>query len=304
MKAILRVIACLTIVAAVAACDRAPDGIIKESKMAPLMADIYEAEAYIDMYPNQFMTDSSRMAMKQSVMAKHGVTIKDYEKSLDWYAHHLDIYTKVCENASQITEKRYNDLADLEEAQPGSSGGGRGSRKMYGDKGDTVNVWALQRSWTLTGGLGYGTIPFEYRPGAARKKGDRYCLSFKVFTGGNKVTMLIAADYTDGSTSFISRASCVEGWGDYTLQTDSLRVVNRIYGYIGYDIKPSSIAYVDSVQLTKTRLNAANYSIFNLQRMLLPSRNATTPTPRTAPAGPRRANTGVPPREHVPITRR
>ena len=54
----------LALAAGFTACDKAPSGIIKESKMEDLLVDIYKAQAYIDNHPDEFDSDSSRQAMK------------------------------------------------------------------------------------------------------------------------------------------------------------------------------------------------------------------------------------------------
>ena len=55
-------------------CDKAPDGIIKESDLADFLYDLYRLEAVIDMNPEAFPTDSVKRVAKQSLLQKHGIT--------------------------------------------------------------------------------------------------------------------------------------------------------------------------------------------------------------------------------------
>lgn len=283
LASILAVMAVTAVV--LSACDKAPKGIIKESRMAPLVADIALAEAYIDANPNSFMDDSSRMAMKQSVMMNHGTTIAEYEKSLDWYAHHLDVYNDVMEDAIAIIDKKTEEqnkilgdnmaqTFDQQNAKPGQGG----SRRFFPAKGDTANIWTLTRTWMLTSSMHRGFIPFEINNPPENRQGDRYNLNFKLIGSGNHFNVFLAVDYNDGTTSYMHRGAAVEGWGDYLLQSDSKRIVRRVYGYIGYNIQGSSIAFIDSIQLVRTRYDASNYSLFNMQRAVgfTPGESVTT----------------------------
>lgn len=291
---------------ALTACDKAPDGVIKESKMAPLMADLTVAEAYIDSHPSQFATDSARMMIKQSVMMRHGVTLEQYEHSLDWYGHNLEIYTKVTEEAVKIVDERLKkqegDLGhDLERRLADNKASHAGSRPIYPANGDTANIWRQPPTWALTGGMRSGAITFDLPPSGDSQKGDRYCLNFKLNAAGNKFNVLLAVDYNDGTTSFMHRGSCMEGWADYILQTDSARTIRRVYGYIGYNIKPSSIAFVDSIQLIRTRLNRNTYSTYTVQRFLGKQPEAGKPATVNSPATvPATAPTTAPKRTPLP----
>ena len=63
---------------ALVGCDKAPDGVIKESKMVDLIVDLDKADAYVTLNPDKFQDDSSKLELKESVMAKHGVTLEEY----------------------------------------------------------------------------------------------------------------------------------------------------------------------------------------------------------------------------------
>ena len=76
-------------------CDKAPDGIIKESDLADFLYDLYRLEAIIDMNPEAFPSDSVKRVAKQSLFQKHGITQAEYDSSLVWYATNFEAYNTV-----------------------------------------------------------------------------------------------------------------------------------------------------------------------------------------------------------------
>ena len=79
--------------------------------------------------------------------------------------------------------------------------------------------------------------------------------------------MSLNVDYTDGSTSQISRPTHSDGWVTIDVQSDTARQARRVYGYVSYDIKPGHTAYVDSLMLMRTRLSKSNYGFIHAQRL-------------------------------------
>ena len=85
------------------------------------------------------------------------------------------------------------------------------------------------------------------------------------------------------------------GWLSLDLQSDSSRKVNRIYGYLRYDVSRNTVAFLDSIQVLRTHLNASNYGIITTQKFLSRDNNAPSPgksrplarRPRQGMGGPR-----------------
>ncbi len=271
----LFIISLLGLLSALIACDRAPNGIIKESKMEKVLIDMAKADAYIGMNPDKFPNDSTRMVLKQSVLAAHGYTIHDFDTSLVWYAHNLDIYDKVLQNATKElrdevnkkggTPSRYMGGADLPQMQRPAA-----QHKQYANNGDTANVWKEQKTWVLAGGNTHGHIPFDLRPDQESRSGDRYQLQLKTFNAANRITVLLAVDYSDGTTSFVANTMSTDGWKSYDLQADTARIVKRVYGSIGYQITPGTIAFLDSIQLLRTHFDPQRFTSFRTQKILKP----------------------------------
>lgn len=118
----IRIIAALAAVVSLIACDKAPRGVMSTNEMADLIADLEIADAYLSSHPGDFPTDSAKQALKQSVFDKHGITRRDYDSSLVWYAHNIENYTKAYDKAMGILKNRLEKLDGGETAQPGLEG--------------------------------------------------------------------------------------------------------------------------------------------------------------------------------------
>lgn len=244
------------------ACDKAPRGIIKESDMVDLLVDLYKADAYVESYPMQFPDDSTRMLLKQSVYSKHGITQADYDTSLVWYAHNMDAYTDVYRRVIDRLDAD-RDKIDMN-AAPSRTAVQRADERLASTRrraanGDSTDLWTQQRTWLITQGLHTGFIPFDVDLDDDCRLGDRYELRFKVAGWQRALMAVVAADYSDGGTAFVRRNAMQPGWNGITLQTDSLRSVKRLYGYVKFQIPPHQMASLDSVQLLRTHLDASQY---------------------------------------------
>lgn len=267
-------------------CGKTPGGVLSQNEMADLIADLQLADAYIETHSNDFESDSSKMVIKQSVFKKHGITQKDYDSSLVWYAHNMEDYIKAYDKAAKKLQQRYDKLdkgkggndqmqnmaeAGVPQGMPTHNANpaphGIKKRKLGTDiKADSTDLWQGKRSYLLAQGDKRGFIPFDIRPDADKKPGDRYQLAYKLNRGGNEFKVSLNVDYIDGGTTQITRGTNSDGWVTIDIQSDTARQVRRIYGYVSYDIKRGHTAYVDSLSLMRTHLNLGNYGFIHAQR--------------------------------------
>ena len=248
------------------ACNKAPDGVISENKMAHLLADLNKAEYYVETHSSEFPNDSTRMALKQSIFVKHGVDQEMYDHSLEWYGCNMDVYTDVCDRAMRQLEDEKKSLHKRAEHEPLHPTRELDSRRgTYASRGDTADVWSGRRSWVLTAGMHQGTLRWDQHPDDEHQPGDKYMLRVRIKSNGSSMTATLAADYNDGSTSTITRPLSTSDWNVLTLQTDTLRQLRRIYGYIHYAMRPQMIAFVDSVSLVRTHLDRNTYGLIGSQ---------------------------------------
>lgn len=254
------------------ACGNVPQGIIGKSKMEKLLADLYTADAISSSHSDQFAADSDRVALKRAVFEKYGVTQHDYDTSIIWYAQNVDEYQKVMKQVISILQDRNKDAAEesRKAATVASLNGGQSQHKLYGTTGDTANVWPGAMRCQLLPVSRVGYMPFELKATKDCRPGDRYALDMKLVGLGTQFTVFLAVDYSDGSMSFVNRNGAFAGWLNVPLQCDRNQSVRRLYGYVRYQMQPLGIAYIDSVQLLRTRFDESRYSSINTQRFMPP----------------------------------
>lgn len=290
MRNILLHISLLILAVSMLSCDKTPRGVLSVNDMADLIVDLELADSYIENNYNDFPSDSSKQVLRQSVFMKHGITQKDYDSSLVWYAHNMEDYIKAYDKAVGKLKNKYEKLQKSSNGNNGPSEmiaegmdpgepthnptprptGGRGL-KQFGKTGDqqadSIDMWKGQRSYRLAQGSQRGFITFDLLPDAGHKPGDRYQLAYKLMRGGNEFKVSLNVDYSDGSTSQMARGTNSDGWINIDVQSDTSRTVRRVYGFVSYNIKPGHTAYVDSLMLLRTHLNLSNYGIIHAQRL-------------------------------------
>lgn len=253
------------------ACSKTPGYVISESEMVDLMTDMHKAEAYVEQNSQDFNSDSLRRTAKQSVLAKHGFTSEDFDTSLVWYAHHVELYVDVYERVLTKLEEEQRQLdaaTGNATASESSRGRAHGRRRGYNSYGDTADIWTKARQLMLTPNFGHSTIPFDYPSNTETREGDRYALRFKSLCHGADVKVILMVDYTDASTSITTSRANRDGWNEITVQGDSTRKIRRCYGLIDMHTRPGEVAFIDSVMLLRTHLSAGSYGSFNNQKLL------------------------------------
>lgn len=277
-RAILLTMLAATLI--IVGCDKAPNGVIKESNMAHVIAEIAKANALIEQNPNMFPDDSSKLALKQSILGKYDADLAMYDSSLVWYAHNLKIYAEVSDKALALLEKEANVKHDsgngstnntnVDPMMPGMQQ--QGQRRVFPTEGDSANLWKEPQQWMLTSAMACGGyITWDYSPDRESRKGDMYSLNFKMLsTSGNSTKVMLAIDYADGATTYVNRTASTTGWTSFTLQTDTTRTVKRIYGFIRCGVNAHNVTFVDSIYLLRTHLDRTRYNMIAVQRIAGP----------------------------------
>lgn len=229
-------------------CRRTPDYVIPEDDMAELMADIHTAEGVVEMNYNHWGSDSSRQALKQAVLERHGYTTDDLDTSMMWYGAHPDRYMEVYDNTISILEERYNRSSAIAAADAAIS-----------VSGDSVDIWSQGRRFAISPRSVSNMLSFRIRTDANSKPGDSYTWRAKFFNGGSMSRWGIVADYQDGTTEILMSSVMGEGWSSLTFFADSTRMLKDIYGYLEVHPGENAPVYLDSVQLVRNRLNRQTY---------------------------------------------
>lgn len=255
---------CLNAAAAIAigataltACTSTPDGVIPDDEMAELMADIHTAESVVDTERRVFATDSMRRLLKQSVLARYGYTMADFDSSLSYYGRNIDLYAKLYEDVIAILDER---IAEAESRSATDIAGGRqGSTSDldFSVDGDSVDVWALPRTLFFSQASPVSIVPFGLSSDRYWERGDVYTLRGKLSGASDAVAFSVAVEYMDGSVDYLTMRSLGSGWKEATLLTDSAKVARYVYGSISYPQisakRPPAV--LDSISLFRSRFD-------------------------------------------------
>ena len=110
-------------------------------------------------------------------------------------------------------------------------------------------------------------IAFRLTPDDNWEKGDEYALAFKLINMRSDVKSLLATDYTDGRSEYLSTTQSEDGWSRVTLRLDTARTAQAIYGFIEFNPASGEHIYVDSISLVRTRMNPNVYRSRNRQKI-------------------------------------
>lgn len=246
--------------ACLSACNTVPEGVIDTDKMAELMADIHQANAVVELNPNTYTSDSVKMSLKKAVFERYGITEEQFDSSLMWYGHNLDIYKDVYDNVIKILEKREHDV--IAEA------------RLAGEKmtimGDSIDIWTLSRRIILDKKQfgKYAQLQFSTPADENARKGDRYEWHLYPYNGKMSIDALLGVDYNDGSSEYQVSNLRMDEHSSIMLQADSNKIVSRVYGYMLYEFENESAVFVDSLMLYRSRLNSSIYNRHNRQRTI------------------------------------
>lgn len=268
MKKSLPIILLILFATIIVSCDKAPGYVIGESDMVDLLVDIHQSEALIDMYPEQFGSDSAKMLLKQSVFKAHNVTAEKFDTSMVWYSRNMAVYSDVYDRVIKRLEDSRNDY-ETKSGKVITATHRRGGGRSYKDFGDTADIWSLGRQLILTANMGKNILPFSYASNQETQLGDKYLLRLKSLSNNGNVNAFVGVEYIDGSVTFIERLASKEGWNEFSIQSDSLKRVKRMFGYIKFDVrKKRYLCYVDSIMLLRVHLDRTSYGNINTQKIL------------------------------------
>lgn len=247
-----RLLAAITLCAAIVACNRVPDGVLTEREFAKVMVDLQYATALANnrLHPTPG-GDSTRTALLHSVFRRHGITAEQYDSTLRWYGHHMTRYIDACNLADSMLSDSIRAI-DRELALAKSRRGGGA---------DTIDVWPHNPAHMFGPRTPQQYLTFNLRPDSAWRKGDIYILEFTPVNTRTPIEARLVADYADrrASTEIIHTTS-LPGTDRVTLtmQLDSTKYLKRIYGYI-YHPDDGDNAYINNISLRRTTLDPESY---------------------------------------------
>ena len=253
-------IAChLVIVAAIsfAACHNTPDGVIPESEMVSLMADMHTAESVVETERRVFASDSMKQLLKQSVLARYGYNVADLDSSLSYYGRNIDVYCKLYDDVIKTIEERIA-VAETQGTAENYRQEPSVSELDFAFDGDSVDVWQQPRMIAFSRTAPLRILPFNLSADQYWERGDVYTLRGKMSGSTEAINVSLAVEDRDGSVDHITARSFGNGWKEAVLTTDSAKTARYVYGTLSYPTVTSELrtaAILDSITLYRTRFN-------------------------------------------------
>lgn len=244
------------------ACDSKPDYVLSDEEMILLLIDIHKGEVMCEVNNADYNNDSLKRVVKQSIYMKHGVNQEQFDSLMVWYGHNIENYLKIYEEIISRLEVEEKSVI-AEAARAGES---------IIEVGDSVNIWIGTPVYLFVPNSSNNIMSFDVASDETFEKGDRFEFSFRVFNNKKEADMFMAIDYTDGATSYISASINSEDKHSLKLQADSMRVLERIYGYLKYDATDANIVFVDSINIARERLLKKEYYKIRLQKTIDPEK--------------------------------
>ncbi len=242
-KAVVTYIALAIVLLVAEGCRKVPDYVIAPDDMAELMADLHVGEAVVEANFGNYPTDSARMLLKQSILAKHGVTPEQLDTSFMWYGAHLDIYDRVNDRTIEILGDR------IAEAGTGKVSAG----KTEAITGDSVNLWTRPAFMIVKPTSPSRRLVFEFPAGNDWKQGDMFTIRGKFSNVNGYPAWTMSAAYSDGSIEVLTTRFSGDGWHEMTFFADSLKTLTGINGSIDLNINRMPMV-VDSLSLVRKPL--------------------------------------------------
>lgn len=245
-------------------CDKRPDLVLSEREMTALLVDIHRSEAYLTAGSAIFLSDSAKKVLRQSILKKHGVTQAEFDSSLNWYGRNIDEYVKLYANVEKQLDIKLKSAYKRAETS---------GEIASNDLDDSQNLWHGTPISRISKNEDLHLISFQLRPNEDNiTSGDRFNWQFRKANDRTEVSMFMAVDYENGTTSYITRSFAQNTPNcKMTLQTDSTMDIKRIYGYTRFYPDKGEVIFIDSIRIEKLPLTSSNYSqIFN-QRSFNPN---------------------------------
>lgn len=225
-------------------CSKRPEGVAGDKKMVEVMTDLEIAEAYMQTNSNRYVTkDKERMV--ESILEKHSMTRDEFDSTLSWYGRNIDKYEELYARVDRNLQKK--------------------SQSISGNIETVSNdLWPYTRN-VLISPLGTSdNLVFEIE-GKDLKKGDRVNFRLKLSNPANGMSVL-GVRYEDGHISYLNQSLTGRQSLDITLQTDTGKIVKKIFGNIRIADGNVLPMRLDSISLSSIPYDSVEYYQINRSR--------------------------------------
>ncbi len=234
-----------TITLLLASCRSQPDYVIDKERMVDLMIDVHKTEAVINLNYSSYPTDEKKRALRKAVYMRHNVSEAEFDSSMIWYGHHLDVYMEIYDEVIKRLKEEDEEIKKLIAEE---------NVQVLTLEGDTVDIWKDERWHIFNPNKGENIWAFSIDKDENFKRRDHFTLRLHTLntpSTGEPITLYLAARHSNQLIHYNS-ATIQEGWNTIKVQSDSINNLSEVYGYIAMPPrKHPHIMYIDSIELIR-----------------------------------------------------
>lgn len=233
-----------------AGCGKRPKGVLSEKEMVGLVADLEVAEGYFLASDDGDYDDKDRLAALQYVLDKHHMTKAEFDSTMTWYGKNIDDYQKLCVKVD----------AELARRQKRISGGEEIEEEVLSD------MWPYSRHFMVNDCSASDNLTFSIKP-TDLIPGDR--INWKMnFMNPPEGNVMIGVEYDNGTSSYSYNSVMNREKIDISLQTDTARIVKRVFGNLHIMSGGARTLWIDSIALSRMPFDSTQYYRGYSQRKL------------------------------------
>lgn len=231
------IITVLTLIV-VSSCSQRPKGVLSDDEMVELLADMQLAEAM--KFSLGVLPDSLRDCVGDRILQEHNVSRAELDSSMLWYASNIDRFQKLYKDVNVELQRKSKKL------------GGETTQILNKDQ----NLWPFSPHVMFLPQADTESLIFSV-PGGNIDKGSKIEWKMRVNTQA-ELEQMLGVDYKDGSSEFLRRTSYGDRNIKISLQTDTSRIVSRVYGVASAKRSVMPI-WADSISVVKLPYDSMSY---------------------------------------------
>ncbi len=227
-------------------CSNKPKGTISERKMVRIMADMQLAEAYANTVGmNHYSQGEERSDLGKGILEARGVTQEQLDSTLAWYGRNIDDYTELFEKVDKEINSRRKKIM----RQTGVD--------EVVNSADILWPYASHGVLSTLGNTDAWVLSLE---SPNLNKGDILEWTLRL-SENTQINGVLGVEYDDGtSDAFVQLLTGNRKKYEIRLQTDTSKIVNRIYGSLRLRDNSAKPIYADSIMLRKLPFDSLEYN--------------------------------------------
>lgn len=212
-----------------------PKDILTDRQMEGVLYDYHLAKAMAEEVPRG--ESYKRALYVQAVFQKHGITEAQFDSSLAWYSRNPEALIEVYGNVTKRLDVEKNHVKDLIAL--------RDNKPRESLAGDSVDVWAWQRAYRLTGMPLGNLIEFvlpsdvNFRSTDTLRWQARFRLMRPLTDTALVPIMAMQIAYESDTTVSCLRRVTKDGMQQLSLWADSLGGIKEVSGFVYYPLQDS-----------------------------------------------------------------